>query len=168
MNDERSIAASRRVIDRRNMFVHDAILKQSVEIEQIKWLSNVLGEIPEEIRDSVTESLFKRFQIGERLKRWESLPDLSWYVRDRSRERTRNLLRDFFVILDEKRAKLLKPMTRSKNVVLSLAKFPRLVKSIKESLLLGEADFIRHSAKGNLEDVKTVLEHIYEDKIFTF
>lgn len=160
------INASRRVIDRRNMAVHDAILKQTVEIEQERWLERMQNRIPERynIRKFLAPILFKKAR--DRAEQWRSLPDFSWYVTRKSYQVTRRLLQDFFGILDQK----IDEFTRfpEKSLTASLRQLPRRIRDIQESIMRGDADFIKHSAKENLKDVKTVLDDIYENRLFTW
>lgn len=101
---EEAVNASRRVIDRRNMAVHDAILKQAIEIEQIKWVERITERIPEEIRKLLTTMVLSEYR--KRAKDWENLPNFSWYVTKKSDEVTRRLVKDFLTFLTKELWKL--------------------------------------------------------------
>lgn len=167
IKNQKSIEASQRVIDRRNMFVHDAILKQAVEIEQEKWLNDQLEKLPKKMKNTLKPILL--FPIRNKLKRWKSLPDLSWYVRSSSYSATRKMIRDFFKTLDEKIEKNLEPMRKvgGKSIITKMRQLPKVIENMKESIYAGETDFIKYCARKNLEDVKIVLDDIYENKLFT-
>ena len=160
---QEGIDASRRVIDRRNMAVHDAILKQAVEIEQERWLERMRNRIPEKYRKILVPILFSK--VRDQAKQWKSLPDFSWYVTRKSFHVTRKLLQDFFSILDQKT----EGFTRfsHKSLIAKLRQLPRKIRDAQESILRGEADFIKHCARENLRDVKAVLDDIYENRLFT-
>ena len=157
------IGASRRVIDRRNMAVHDAILKQAVEIEQERWIERIQNRIPENYRKFLVPIFFSK--VRERAGQWKTLPDFSWYVTRKSYRVTRKLLRDFFRILDQK----IEEFTSfpDKSLIAKLRQLPRKMRDAQESILRGEADFIKHCARENLKDVKAVLDDIYENRLFT-
>lgn len=167
VKSQKSIKASQRVIDRRNMFVHDAILKQAIEIEQEKWLNDSLDRLPKRLRESFETVLL--LPAKGRFEKWKSLPDLSWYLRSRSYNATRRMIREFFEILNIKIEEDLSPLRArigDRSYAMKVWKLPQVIKNIKTSLYSGETDFIKHCAKMNLEDVKIVLDDIYEGKLF--
>jgi len=156
--------ASRRVIDRRNMAVHDAILKQAIEIEQAKWVERIQNKIPKNLRKILVTLVFSEYQ--KRIKDWENLPDLGWYVTKKSDKVTRNLLQEFFRILDEKMIEIGNFQDQSWKA--KVKQLPIKINDIKESILSGEADFIKHCAVENLKDVKVVIDEIYANKLLSW
>lgn len=155
--------ASRRVIDRRNMAVHDAILKQAIEIEQARWVERIQNRIPKNFRKILVAIVFSEYR--KRLKEWKNLPDFSWYVTKKSDIVTRELLQDFFKILDQKMMQI--GSFQDQSWIAKAKQFPGKIKEIRDSISGGEADFFKHCSKENLKDVKIVLDDIYENRLFT-
>lgn len=153
--------ASRRVIDRRNMAVHDAILKQAIQIEQAKWVERIQERIPKQFRTILVTMFFSEYQ--KRVKDWESLPDFSWYVTKKSDDVTRKLLQEFFNILDKKMVDI--SSFPDKNMISNLRLLSEKITKIKDSLSRGEANFMKHCAKENLKDTKIVLDDLYERRL---
>ncbi len=143
------------------MAVHDAILKQAIEIEQSRWLKRMLSRLPAKSRKLFAQIIFLR--LRDRVKQWESLPDFSWYVTRRSHHVTRELLEDFFGILDQKIKEFRK--LPEKSLISTMKRLPTIIQDVKKSILRGEASFMKHCARENLEDVKVVLDDIYENKL---
>lgn len=160
---QEGINASRRVIDRRNMAVHDAILKQAVEIEQERWIERIQRRIPENIRKFLVPIIFPKVRQSE--SQWKTLPNFDWYVTQKSYKVTRKLLQDFFEILDKNIDEFTK--FPDKGLIAIAKQLPQKIKDIQESILQGDADFIKHCARENLKDVKAVLDDIYDSRLFT-
>lgn len=158
------------VVNRRNMTMHDAILEQAVLWIYEEWIDEKLEQLPSKYR-RLTETMLKPvvFELQNRLKLFSSLPDLRWYVVDRSFESTRKLISDF---LEDTIGKALIPMTSvegkgARTVLSKLGKIPEVIKNVKLSLLY-ELDFIEYSARHNIQDVKTVFNELYDKRIFRF
>jgi hypothetical protein len=159
---QEGIHASRRVIDRRNMAVHDAILKQAVEIEQEKWMERIQRRLPEDTRKFLVPILFAK--VRQKEMQWKTLPDFGWYVTEKSYSVTRRLLQDFFEILDRKIDEF--TLFSDKSLMAIARQLPQKIKDMQQSILQGEADFIKHCARENLKDVKAVLDDIYDNRFF--
>lgn len=50
----------------------------------------------------------------------------------------------------------------NQNIISNLQVMHKNINKIKDSISKGDANFIKHCAKENLKDVKTVLDEIYQ------
>lgn len=72
------------------MSVHDAILEQALLRVEIEWLQGKLNQLQK------TGRIFFQRIINYKLKSLNALPDLSWYVTNRSLKDSKKLLFEFF------------------------------------------------------------------------
>jgi len=170
IKQKEAIAVAWNVVNRRNMTMHDAILEQTLLWISEEWVQGQLGKMPSKYR-SLAETILKPLmsELQNRLRLFNSLPDLRWYVMDRSFESTKKLIIDF---LEEAIGKTLIPMGSIegegvKTFLIKLSKIPELIKNVKLSILY-ELDFIEYSARQNIQDVKTVLNELCVNQIFRF
>lgn len=144
-----------RIITRRNMCVHDAILEQVMVRAETEWLQRRLSQLPEPAM-----SLMQRI-IASKFRFLNSLPDLSWYVTKRSLNASKKLIFDF---LDELIEGDLAPIAEK----IGLSSFQKLYENIKTTLISGRLDYLKRAAKENLDDVYIVLDNLYNGTIFKF
>lgn len=144
-----------RIITRRNMCVHDAILEQVMARVETEWLQRKLSQLPKPVK-----SLMQRV-IASKFRFLNSLPDLSWYVTKRSLNASRKLIFDF---LDELIGGDLAPIAEK----IGFSSFQKLYEKIKTTLISGKLDYLKRAAKENLNDVYTVLDNLYDGSIFKF
>lgn len=86
-----------RVVHRRNMSMHDAILEQAVIWISTEWIEQKLETVPKEYHKWTKRMLEPLMAIQrEKLKQFDTLPDFRWYVRDTSFESTKKLIVVFF------------------------------------------------------------------------
>lgn len=162
-----TIESAWHVVNRRNMTMHDAILEQAILWVYTDWLKQKQEEIPKEYHNLIKIMIKPLMsKIQKRVKEFDSLPNLRWYVSDKSFESTKNLIIDF---LEKTIGKTLFPLksAEGKGIKAFLSKIPEVIKDAKETARY-ETDFIKYSVKENLKDVKIVLEELYNQKLFKF
>lgn len=142
-----------RIITRRNMCVHDAILEQVMVRAQTEWLEGKLTQLPQPARLLMQRIIASKFRLLKKL------PDLSWYVTKRSLKGTKTLIFNF---LDEVIESDLTPVTRQAGFG-SLREF---YKNVKNTLASGRLEYLKQAAKENLYDVHAVLNALYDGAIF--
>jgi len=162
-----TVDAAWNVINRRNMTVHDALLEQAVLWVYDDWLKDKLKELPREYRPLFSSALNPlMIQVRNKLKQFDSLPDLRWYIRTEPFETTKKLIVDF---LEQIIGRMLFPLKsiEGKGIMAFLSQIPKVIDIAKMSLRY-EADFLEYSARENIKDVKIVLEELYNSKLFKF
>lgn len=170
VKQKETVALAWNVVNRRNMTMHDAILEEAVLWIYEEWVKGKLEEMPPKYR-SLAETMVKPLmaEVQKRLELFNSLPDLSWYVIDRTFQSTKKLIIDF---LEEGIGIALFPVQSvegndAKAFLTRLGKIPQLIRNVKRSIVY-ESDFIEYSARHNIQDVKNVLNDLYGDEIFRF
>lgn len=170
IKQKETIASAQKVVSRRNFTMHDAISEQVIFWVSKNWVQQKLSEIPKNQR-AVAKVMLKPylFTLEKRIKLFDSLPDLKWYVSMKSFEATRNLIVDF---LEETIGHIPYPMTlvESSEGMAVLKRFvnaPKIVKDVKSTLTY-DVDFIEYSARQNIKDVETVLSELCNHELFRF
>ena len=158
------------VVNRRNMTMHDAILEQALLSVSEEWIQAKLSTMSY-IHRRVAENMLKPLlsMLRRRLLMFDSIPDLGWYVMDKSFESTKNLMVDF---LERGISNLALPVFSiegkdAKAYLSKLQKIPQVIRDVKQAMLY-ESDFIEYSARQNIQDVKDVLIELYGAELFTF
>ncbi len=158
------------VVNRRNMTMHDAILEQAILSVSEEYIETKLSTMTHLYRRAA-ETLLKPLLsiLRKRLLQFDSLPDLRWYVMDKSFESTKKLITDF---LDQLIGNTILPVvsleSKDPKVLLDkLKKIPQVIRDVKPTMLY-ESDFIEYSARRNIQDVKDVLSELYGNELFKF
>jgi hypothetical protein len=158
------------VVNRRNFTMHDAISEQAILWFSREWVQKKISDLPKELSSLYAVALKPYLIILERrLKLFDSLPDLRWYVNNRSLEATKKLIADF---LEETIGRTHRPMnlaegSEGKEILKKIANSARLIQDVKR-MMTYELDFIEYSARRNIRDVYTVLNELYGGKLFRF
>jgi hypothetical protein len=91
--------AAKNIVNRRNFTMHDAIAEQAILWVSKNWIQKKIAEMSTGQRAIATILLKPYLLILEkRLKLYESLPNLKWYVSDKSFKAMRDLIVDFLEI----------------------------------------------------------------------
>ena len=90
IKEKKTIDLAWNVVNRRNMTMHDAIIEQAAFWVYKEWINEKLEQVASPYRH-MAKTILKPFlsKLQNRLKLFNSLPDLKWYVVDRSFEPTR-------------------------------------------------------------------------------
>jgi hypothetical protein len=143
-------AAAERVYSRRNLFTHDAVLQQTITKVEEDWFRQKLQDVNPKLLE-VTKRVFKKFDD------FHSLPDLSWYVTQRSLNSSVKLIVDF---LEQNIGRDLSPILEDGGQ--SLINKMKALTNIVQSLIKQEYDLLRYSACANI-----VLSELYGREIFS-
>jgi len=150
-----TVEAVERVYNRRNLFTHDAILQQTLVKVEEDWFREKLEDKPK-----LLEVIMRVF--GKKFDDLHTLPDLSWYVSERSLNSSVEYIVNF---LEDNIGRDLSPILEDEN--LSLMNKIKALYNIARSLLKQEYDLIRYSACTNINDAYVVLTELYGESLFS-
>lgn len=150
-----AIEAAERVYYRRNLFTHDAILQQTIAKVEEDWFRKKLQDVNPQFLRVIMRMFKKKFDD------LHSLPDLSWYVHERSLDLSVKLIVEF---LEDNIGRDLLPILNDRG--LNPIKRMKALKNITLSYLRQEYDLHRHSACANINDAYRVLVELYDSDLF--